>query len=102
MPHAIEGPRAPEHEALVAEYKPQGPTEEHLVEELASVIWRKRRLQMAERAIHYRAVKGACRAFRETAEAALVHVGKPGKTETVADAIRATHRGGDSGRLRRP
>ena len=29
--------------ALVAEHGPQGPTEEHLVEELASILWRKRR-----------------------------------------------------------
>jgi choline dehydrogenase-like flavoprotein len=34
-------------EALVAEHKPVGPTEEHLVEELAGVIWRKRRLRPA-------------------------------------------------------
>ncbi len=34
--------------ALVDEHAPAGPTEEHLVEELAGVIWRKRRLQMAE------------------------------------------------------
>jgi hypothetical protein len=77
-------------EALVSEHKPQGPTEEHLVEELASVIWRKRRLQTAESAIHHRALKGACGPFRETVEAALVHMAEPGKTETVADAIRAT------------
>ena len=30
--------------ALAAEHAPQGPTEEHLVEELAGVVWRKRRL----------------------------------------------------------
>jgi hypothetical protein len=29
--------------ALVCEHRPQGPTEEHLVEELAGIIWRKRR-----------------------------------------------------------
>jgi hypothetical protein len=33
--------------ALAAEHAPQGPTEEHLVEELAGVVWRKRRLQLA-------------------------------------------------------
>ena len=38
--------------ALVAEHKPQGPTEDHLVEELAGVIWRKRRLRLAEAAAH--------------------------------------------------
>ena len=30
--------------ALAAEHAPQGPTEEHLVEELAGILWRKRRL----------------------------------------------------------
>lgn len=39
-------------DALVAEQVPQGPTEEHLVEELAGIIWRKRRLQLAEAAIY--------------------------------------------------
>jgi len=32
--------------ALVAEPTPQGPTEEHLVEEVAGIIWRKRRLRL--------------------------------------------------------
>ena len=36
--------------ALMAEHLPVGPTEEHLVEELAGIIWRKRRLRMAEAA----------------------------------------------------
>jgi hypothetical protein len=40
--------------ALVAEHAPQGPTEEHLVEELAGVLWRKRRLRLAEAAAHRR------------------------------------------------
>jgi hypothetical protein len=34
--------------ALVGEHAPQGPTEEHLVEELAGILWRKRRLRLAE------------------------------------------------------
>jgi len=38
------------HLALVAEYAPEGPTEEHLVEEIAGIIWRKRRLRLAETA----------------------------------------------------
>jgi IS5 family transposase len=36
--------------ALVAQHSPQGPTEEHLVEELAGILWRKRRLRLAEAA----------------------------------------------------
>ncbi len=39
-------------DALVAEHAPDGPTEEHLVEELAGIIWRKRRLRMAEAAVY--------------------------------------------------
>jgi len=35
-------------EALVEEYGPRGPTEDHLLEEIAGVIWRKRRLRLAE------------------------------------------------------
>jgi hypothetical protein len=42
--------------ALVAEHAPQGPTEEHLVEELAHIMWRKRRLRLAESAAHRRAL----------------------------------------------
>jgi hypothetical protein len=38
--------------ALVAEHAPDGPTEAHLVEELAGIIWRKRRLRMAEAAVY--------------------------------------------------
>jgi hypothetical protein len=34
--------------ALAAEHQPTGPTETHLVEELASAIWRKRRVLQAE------------------------------------------------------
>jgi hypothetical protein len=38
--------------ALVAEHAPGGPTEEHLVEELAGIVWRKRRVRMAETAVY--------------------------------------------------
>jgi hypothetical protein len=39
-------------DGLVTEYAPSGPTEGHLVEELAGIIWRKRRLRLAEAAIY--------------------------------------------------
>jgi hypothetical protein len=35
-------------QSFLAEYNPTGPTEEHLVEEIAGIVWRKRRLRMAE------------------------------------------------------
>jgi hypothetical protein len=38
--------------ALVAEHAPSGVTEVHLVEEIAGIIWRKRRLRMAEAAVY--------------------------------------------------
>jgi hypothetical protein len=41
-------------ESLVAEHAPSGPTEHHLVEELAGIMWRKQRVTLAEAA--------ACRA----------------------------------------
>ena len=44
--------------ALVDEHAPRGPTEEHLVEELAGVFWRKRRLRLAEAAAHRRGLHG--------------------------------------------
>ena len=44
-------------EALVAEHAPEGPTEEHLVEELAGIIWRKRRARIAEAAVFRRKLR---------------------------------------------
>jgi hypothetical protein len=76
--------------ALVAEHRPQGPTEEHLVEELAGILWRKRRLRLAEAAALRSGLEDAISPFRETAKAALAHIGAPGKQDQVADAIRLT------------
>src|SRR5258708_5139344 len=71
---------------------PQGPTEEHLVEELAGIIWRKRRRRLAEAAAHHRALKRSTDPYRETAKAALIHVATHDEDEigSVDDAIRAT------------
>ena len=40
------------HAAMLEEYDPQGPTERHLVEELAGCIWRMKRVALAESALH--------------------------------------------------
>ena len=77
-------------EALVAEHSPQGPTEEHLVEELAGVIWRKRRLRLGESAAHHRALKQSTDPYRETAKAALIHLAGDVEGQAVSDAIIAT------------
>jgi len=78
-------------EALAAEHDPQGPTEEHLVEELAGVIWRKRRLRLGENAAHHRALKRSANPSQETAKAALIHLGGDVEKDSVSDAITATH-----------
>ena len=76
-------------DALVAEHNPNGPTEEHLVEELAGIIWRKRRLRLGEAAVHHRALRRATDPARDTAKAALVYSEGEGEAST-GEAIRAT------------
>jgi len=77
-------------EALTAEHAPQGPTEEHLVEELAGVLWRKRRLRLAEAAAQRRGLESTLTPWREVVKAALVHLDARDQIERVVDAIRAT------------
>jgi len=76
--------------ALVAEHSPQGPTEEHLVEELAGIFWRKRRLRSAESAVHHRALKRAIEPHQETTRNALIYIAAHDEIEPIGDAIRAT------------
>jgi hypothetical protein len=59
-------------DALVAEHTPRGPTEEHLVEELAGILWRKRRLRLAEGAAFRRELAKA--PDEQTIRAAFVHL----------------------------
>ena len=76
--------------ALAAEHTPQGPTEEHLVEELAGILWRKRRLRLAEAAAHRRGLDATLASYQETVKVALVHLDATDQSERVVDAIRAT------------
>ncbi len=62
-------------EAFVAEHEPEGPTETHLVEEIAGIVWRKRRLRLAECAAYRQGLNDTFQSFRHTGEAALAHVG---------------------------
>jgi hypothetical protein len=77
-------------EALVAEHVPRGPTEEHLVEELAGIVWRKRRLRLAEAAAHRRGLEDTLKPYRETVKAALVHLDVSDQSESASDAVRST------------
>jgi hypothetical protein len=76
--------------ALAAEHAPQGPTEEHLVEELAGILWRKRRLRLAEAAAHHRGLTYTLSPFCGTKEAALAYVGVSNPSEDVSDVISKT------------
>ncbi len=85
---------AGEYQALVTsladEHAPQGPTEEHLVEELAGVLWRKRQLRLAEAAAHRRGLDDATIPYNNTVKAALAHLGVERQIEGLVEAIRAT------------
>jgi hypothetical protein len=76
--------------ALAAEHAPRGPTEEHLVEELAGILWRKRRLRQAEAAVHRHGLEETFSPRRKTKQAALAHLGASDHIEGVSDAVRAT------------
>src|SRR3954452_17002152 len=71
--------------ALVAEHMPQGPTEEHLVEELTGILWRKRRLRLAEAAAHRRGLNDTFDSYRKTVKVALAHLGTADWSERVID-----------------
>ena len=77
-------------DALVAEHNPNGPTEEHLIEELAGIIWRKRRLRLGEAAVHHRALRRTTDPARDTVKAALVHSTEGEGDGSTGEAIRAT------------
>jgi hypothetical protein len=72
------------------EHGPQGPTEEHLVEELAGILWRKRRLRLAEGAAHRRGLDRALESYRGTAKVAVVHLTDANKPEEAGYAVRAS------------
>jgi hypothetical protein len=81
-------------ESLVAEHRPNGPTEQHLVEELAGLMWRKQRLIMAEASAHraglHHALEKNPRGCERVVVRALVHLDGSEPTEDAAAAIRAT------------
>jgi hypothetical protein len=79
------------HAELVAEHTPQGPTAEHLVEELAHIFWRKRRLRLAEAAAHRRSLGKVLSLtnFENTPEGAVIS-GPPFRTKWIKKAISAT------------
>ena len=77
-------------ETLADEHAPAGPTETHLVEELADIVWRKQRLRQAEAAAHQRGVRDAMGSYRETSSAALAFTDASFRDSSVALAVRST------------
>jgi len=77
-------------ESLMVEHRPEGRTEEHLVEEIAGVFWRKRRLRLAEAAAHHHGLEKTFLDFRGTANAATAHLGKSGSGHNVMEAVAAS------------
>jgi hypothetical protein len=73
--------------ALAAEHGPQGPTEEHLVEEIAGILWRKGRLRQAEAAAFRQGLQGTLSRHDDAAIAALVHLHATGDHEQLGYAI---------------
>ncbi len=74
----------------MGEHAPQGPTEEHLVEELAGIIWRKRRLRLAEAAVYRERLRRDATSYlgpTEVAGAALLPL--TGQTKIKADVAQA-------------
>ena len=77
--------------SLVAEHRPNGPTEHHLVEELVGVMWRKQRLTLAEASVHRAGLHRTLDPWGDDCvlDRALAHLGEGERTGSAA-AIRAT------------
>ncbi len=78
-------------DALVEEHRPQGPTERHLVVEIAAVIWRQRRVKQAEAAAIRDGLREQLEIWRveKTVTAALAHVPHDAKWGA-AEAVQVT------------
>jgi hypothetical protein len=80
--------------ALVVEHAPDGPTEEHLVEELAGIVWRKRRVRMAEAAVYREKLRQKASDYmdpNQVASAALLPLtGESESTASIPQAVAAT------------
>ena len=91
LPHEDAGEFGDLLAALVEEHQPAGATEMHLVEELAAIIWRKRRVLMAEGANINQGLKGSARNAEDVIPAAApFELGLSGKNTDLRDLMDMT------------
>lgn len=91
LPHEDRGEFDDLLAALAMEHQPGGATELHLVEELAGILWRKRRVLMAEGAYINQGLKGAARnAESVIPSAAPFEMGLSGKDTDLRDLLDLT------------
>jgi hypothetical protein len=77
--------------SLMNEHLPAGATEQHLIEELASVIWRKRRVLQAEGATINRGLKESARSAKTVIPAAApFEMGLTGESTDIRDLMDLT------------
>ena len=74
-------------DALVADHAPQGATEEHLVEEIAGIIWRKRRLRLGEAAHHRKGLRNVLRFSEDTQKAAIAYLADGEEKDPAGNAV---------------
>lgn len=74
-------------QSLIVDHDPAGASQFHLVEEIAGVIWRKRRLRMAEAATHQKGLERAGDTFNNTVKHALAHLRPKKVTDEVRQAL---------------
>ena len=78
-------------DALVDEHRPVGATEQHLIEELASIIWRKRRVLQAEGAAINQGLKSSARNAKTVIPAAApFELGMSGEDTDIRDLMDLT------------
>jgi hypothetical protein len=91
LPHEDRQEFATLLEALVAEHRPTGATEMHLVEELGAIIWRKRRVLLAEGATINRGLRQVVRSSDSPVPAAVpFEIGMSQKETDLSDLLSLT------------
>ena len=91
LPHEDGGEFADLLAALMEEHQPAGMTERHLIEELAAIIWRKRRVLLAEGATINQGLKSAVKNAESVIPAAApFQGGLSGKDTDLRDVVTAT------------